>query len=286
MKLDVDPAKVLYAVGALFGVAAVLYFARDIVFELSITVRALLLLLAFVAFLVGAVASSRSPLVSVFAILSAAAYLAFVGYTLSRFAVGSDGTFFVLLVSAGLFLLLGYLVRERDVSPDPRTAQYVVLGLALAGLVLVGADVVASDVEYEVSTAEDVGIESEGQVAVGTLTIDNRFVFREPVDAPDAVACIYVPEFEAYEMRPEPVQYRVDGDGVPNSIPGSRTISARMLVGFHEEEAANVTGPIPIERVEKCPAESAEPRITVVVGGEAPHPPPPSAIESPAQLDS
>jgi hypothetical protein len=45
MDLDVDPARILLVVGVLFGIAAVLYFARDIVFELSITVRAILLLL-------------------------------------------------------------------------------------------------------------------------------------------------------------------------------------------------------------------------------------------------
>ena len=272
MEADVDPAKVLYVVGALFGVSAVLYFARDIVFELSITVRALLLLLAFVGLLLTALASSRSPFVPVFAVLSAATYLAFLGYTLTRFGVGTDGTFFALLVSAALFLLLGYLVRERALSPSRRTAQYAIAGLLLAGVVLVGADVVAGDLEYDMRTAEEVAIEGGGEVVVGTVTIDNQFVFREPVDAPDAFACIYVPGME-YGMRPEPVGYRVGGERLPDSIPGSTTVSANMTVGLSSEEAATVAGPMPIERAAECPAESSTARIVIVLGEGMPRPP-------------
>lgn len=275
MELDVDPAKVLYVVGALFGVAAVLYFARDIVFELSITVRALLLLFAFVGFLVSALASSRSPFVPVFAVLSAAAYLAFLGYTLSRFNVGSDGTFFALLVSAVLFLLLGYVVRERDVSPSRRTAQYAIAGLVLVAVLAVGADVVASDVEYGVNTADEALLEDGGDVVIGTVTIDNQFVFREPIDVPDALACIYVPGMAESEMRPDPVRYRVGEELVPDSIPGSSSISASMIVRLSDEEVETVGGSMPVERADECPAESADPRIVLVLGDAMPRPPRP-----------
>lgn len=272
MRFDVDPAKVLYAVGVVFGIAAVLYFARDIVFDLSITVRALLLLLAFVVFLVAAVGSDRTSVVLVSSVLSAAAYLAFLGYTLSRFDVGADGTFLALLVSAALFLGLGYLVRERRIFPSPRTARYAVVGVLLVAVLMVGVDLIVSDVGYDVTIEDEGVVDDGGEVVVGTLTVDNQFVFREPIDVPEAFACLFVPGMDEYEMRPQPIQYRVGEDRVPDSVPGGTTITARMTVRLADEEASTVDGPIPIERVDTCPDESENPRIVVVMGDDMPRP--------------
>lgn len=273
MNFEVDPAKVLYAVGVLFGIAAVAYFARDIVFELSITVRALLLLLAFIALLVAALAAARKTFVLVFAVLAAAAYLAFVAYTLSRFEVGADGTFLVLLVSAGLFLGLGYLVRERNFSPSSTNARYAAVVVILVGVALVGADIVASEVTYEVDLNEAANVGDRDQVVLGTMTIENRFVFREPIDHPQALACIYIPAMDEYDMRPHPVEHRVREGRVPDSIPGAGTLTVTMTVRLTDEEAATIDGPLPIERAEECPEPGDEPRIVVVTGNDMPRPP-------------
>lgn len=273
MNFEVDPAKVLYVVGVVFGIAAVAYFARDIVFELSITVRALLLLLAFIALLVAALAAARKTFVLVFTVLAAAAYLAFVAYTLSRFEVGADGTFLVLLASAGLFLGLGYLVRERNFSPSSTSARYAAVAVILVAAALVGADIVASEVTYNVNVEDEAVVGDRGQVVLGTLMMENRFVFREPIDRPQVYACIYVPTMEEYDMRPHPVEYRVGNDRVPDTIPGSGTITATMTVRLTDEEVATVDGPLQVERAEECPEASDEPRIVVVTGEGMPRPP-------------
>lgn len=264
MRFDVESTKILYVVGVLFGIAAVLYFARDIVFDLSITVRALVLLLAFVVLLVVAIATERSVLVLVSSILSAAAYLAFLSYTLSGFDVGSDGTFLALLISAALFLGLGYLLRERQGSPSLRTAQYVVVAVVLVGAVIIGVDVVASDVEYDVTISDEGVVDDSGAVVIGTLRVDNQFVFREPIDAPAVSACIYGPTTDESEMRPLPAQYSVAGDYLPDSIPGSATITANITVRLPEGDTEAVDGRIPIEKADSCPTESESPRIVVV----------------------
>ncbi len=274
MNTEIDPAKVLYILGALFGIAAVLYFARDIVFELSITVRAALLFLGFVVLLIAALTADRQPHVPIFTVLAGAAYLAFVGYSLSRFEVGADGTFFVLLVSAALLIGLGYLVRERDIAPSRRTAQYAVLAIALVAVALIGADVVASGVSTEMTVPDQTSIDDDGQVIVGTLTMDNRFVFREPIDVPSTFACLYVPGME-YEMRPTPVQFRVDSERVPDSLAGSATVTAQMQVRLTEEERTAIDEPIQLERADDCQAERTGPRIVVVTGTEMPRPPRP-----------
>lgn len=273
MNLEVDPAKVLYAVGVLFGVAAVAYFARDLVFELSITVRALLLLLAFVVLLVAALAATRSAFVLVFAVLSAAAYLAFLAYALSRFDVGADGTFLALFVSAGLFLALGYLVRERDVRPSTTTARYAAVVVLVLAAVLVGADVAASEVTYAVDLSDEAAVDERGRVVLGAVTVENRFVFREPVDVPQAFACIYVPAMAEYDMRPHPVEYRVGEGRVPDSVAGTGTLSVTMMVRLTDEEAATVDGPLPVELADACPDAGEAPRIVVVMGDDMPRPP-------------
>jgi hypothetical protein len=274
MRYDVDPAKVLTAVGVVFAIAALVYFARDLVFDLSITVRALLLLLTFCALLVGALASSRSPLVLVESVLAAVAYLAFLAYTLSRFDVGADGTFLALLASAGLFMALGYTVQKRDVSPPTGTTRAIVVAIVLLAVVLVGADVAASEVTYDVQVAEEATVDDDGRTSVGTLTVDNRFVFREHVDEPQAFACIYLPNTE-HEWRLHPIEYRLDAGRLPNSISGSTTITADMTLRLFEAERAAVDGPIPVERADSCPETGADRRIVVVLGDDLPRPPRP-----------
>lgn len=272
MDFDIDPAKVLYAVGVVFGVAAVVYFARDIVFELSITVRALLLFLAFAVLLVAGLAFTRKAFVLVSAVLSAVAYLAFITYSLSRFEVGADGTFLALLVSAGLFLTLGYLVHERNIAPSVTTALYVTAGVVLIGAVLVGADVVASDVTYNVTLQDEAGVDDRGEVVLGTIMVENQFVFREPIGLPQAFACVSLPETTDSDSRLLPVQYRVDDGRVPNSIPGSGTITVTMTVRLSDELATRVANQVPIERGETCPDVVDAPRIVVVTGDDVPRP--------------
>ncbi|MHB9288822.1 hypothetical protein ACKVMT_17475 [Halobacteriales archaeon Cl-PHB] len=272
MRLNVDPAKVLYVVGVTFGIAAVLYFARDIVFDLSITVRAMLLLLAFLVFLLGAVAAEQPVVVTGSSLLSAAAYLAFLGYTLSRFDVGADGTFLALLVSALLFIALGYAVRDRQVAPARRQVRYVIAGIVLVGVVFTGADVAASGVDYDIEIADDASVGADGEVVVGTLTIESTFVFREKLAAPRAYSCIYVPDMTDYEMRPHPVQYRVGEDRLPDTVPGTRSITASMAIRLTKQEVQNVSSRIPVERAEACPEERDEPLVVVVLGDDIPQP--------------
>jgi hypothetical protein len=274
MNYDVDPSTVLTAVGVVFAVAAVAYFARDIVFDLSITVRSLLLFLVFLALLVGALASARHSIVVIESVLAAAAYLVFLAYTLSRFDVGADGTFLALLVSAVLFLALGYLLQERDVSPSSGTARAAVVVLVLVGVALIGADVAASEVTYDVQIGEEATVGENGRTNVGTLTVTNEFFFREPVDEPRAFACIYMPGTE-HEWRPQPIEYQVTDGHLPNRISGAGTVKADMTVRLADDEQAAVNGPIPVERVDSCPETAESQRILVVLGDDVPHPPRP-----------
>jgi hypothetical protein len=275
VRFDIDPAKVLYAIGFLFGVAAVLYFARDLVFELSITVRSLLLLFTFIGFLVGTVAAGRSEFVLGFAVLGAATYLAFLAYTIPRFNVGSEGTFLALLVSAGLFVALGYLLRERELAPSRSTTRALLVAVVVLAAVSVGADIVASGVQYGIEVNDAATPGERGQVELGTVTLETRFLFREPIDVPRAFACIYVPGATEFDMRPQPVDYRVDGDRLPDSLPGGQTLQVSMSIRLSDEETAALDGAIPIERASNCPETSDTARVLVLFGEDRPLPPEP-----------
>lgn len=268
MNLDVDPGKLLYAVGALFGIAAVLYFARDVVFDLSITVRAILLLLTFLVLLTGALVTSRPGIATVGYVLSAATYLAFLWYALSRFDVGADGTFLALLLSTGLFLGLGYLLRERAVAPSPAVARWVVVGIVLTGAMFVGADLAASGVDYRMTVHEEGVVGDRGEIELGTVTAANRFVFRESIDMPRPLVCSY-----GFDRRERPVELRVGAGTVPRTVPGGGTVTATMSTRFGEEELDAVDGPIPVDTAAACPADADEPRIVVVADESFPEPP-------------
>ncbi|MFB6222774.1 MAG: DUF1109 domain-containing protein [Haloarcula sp.] len=74
MRLAIDSGKLLYVLGILFAIAALLYFVRDVVFGLSITVKSALLLLGFIAFFVAGIALERDVLDIVAFALSGVTY--------------------------------------------------------------------------------------------------------------------------------------------------------------------------------------------------------------------
>jgi hypothetical protein len=139
--------------------------------------------------------------------------------------------------------------------------------------VLIGADVAASEVTNDVQVAEEATVGENGVTTVGTLTVDNQFLFREEFDEPRAFACIYLPGTTEHEWRPHPIEYRLGDDRLPNTVPGAATLRAEMTVRLVEEERATVDGPIPVERAESCPEQSDDQRIVVVLGDEMPRPP-------------
>ncbi|WP_121820271.1 hypothetical protein [Halostella salina] len=264
MKFEFDGSKVLYAVGVVFGVAALVYFARDLVFDLSLTVKAALFLVGFLALFVAATAVRRAGLDAVLYVLSAATYVAFVAYLLSRFEFGESGVFVALAASSALFVGLGYLHRERGLRTDTGTARRAVAVLLAVAALLVAVDLAVGGLVYTATVADEAVVDDRQGVALGTVTAENGFVFRETADFPRATACVYTDE-----RRDRPVEYRDDGDywSTPDSVGGGGTAEVELWTWLSDEERAAVgNGTIPVERADSCPAESAvsEPRIVVV----------------------
>lgn len=275
MNLDLDGGKVLYALGVVFALGALVYFARDVVFGLSITVTAALLFAAFLAFLVAGVTLDRDVLDVVAYAVAALSYAVFLWYVASRYALDETGVFLLLAGSAVLFVGLGYAVREKRLDVDRRTAGYVVVGLLAVSLVLVGADVLTGDVRYSADLDEETTVEVTEEMAaqdrtratpaVGTLTVANPSPFTRPTDLPDAHACVLGTDAPT---DPTPVRYDPQGFSAPDTIGGGdeRTHGVEVNVPV----VTNETGPVTyeVERGADCDVTRDDPTLIVVFDDE------------------
>ncbi|MBX0295919.1 DUF2157 domain-containing protein [Haloarcula nitratireducens] len=276
MKLQIDSGKLLYALGVLFAAAAFLYFVRDVVFGLSITVKAVLLFLAFVAFFVAGVTVDRDVLDVVAFALSGVAYVVFVGYVVLRYGPSETGTFLLLAVSAALFVTLGYLLRQQTVDVPRRTATGVVVALLLVSAVLVGVDALGGDVTYDLRTEESVTVSppvrapDSGYVnvdrSVGTMTATNSFVFTRALSLPTLDGCLVgtdaVPRDDVW------LSYEFPDYDRPDTIAGgtSREFGVRASIPVD----VNQTGPatVAIERGTDCTVDRSSPTLIVSAGEE------------------
>ncbi|WP_324665041.1 DUF1109 domain-containing protein [Haloarcula sediminis] len=275
MRFSIDSGKLLYALGVAFAAAALLYFSRDVVFSLSITVKAALLFLAFVALFLGGVTVQRDVLDVVAFALSGVTYVVFVGYVVLRYGPGETGTFLLLAFSAGLFVTLGYLLRTGEIAVPRRQAVGVAVGLLLVGAVLVGVDAVGGGVTYDLSTESSATVQpvgdgpspySERERQVGTLTASNDFVFTRALSLPSLSGCLVgvdtAPDREPY------VSYEYPGYAQPDTIAGGTTRTFPVVADLPIDRNATEPVTYAVERGGDCSAQRDRPTLLVSVDSE------------------
>jgi len=274
MRFAIDSGKLLYALGVAFAAAALLYFSRDVVFGLSITVKAALLFLLFVALFLAGLTAQRDVLDVVAFALAGVTYVVFVGYVVLRYGPGETGTFLLLAFSAGLFVGLGYLLREGRVAVPRRQAVAVAAGLLLVSVALVGLDAVGGGVTYDVATESSVTVEPPGdgpspygryEKRVGTVTASNEFVFTRALSLPELRGCLVGPGSERRNMY---LSYEYPGYAAPDTIGGGATREFPVLAALAVDR--NQTEPMTyaVERGSDCSADRSEPTLLVVVGDD------------------
>lgn len=260
MALKFKSTDVLYALGALLGVATVLYFGVEVVLAFAPAVKSVLLFLAFAAFLVAGVAASRA-LAAVFYVLAAATYAVFLGYTLVRFEFGTDAIFASLAVSSVLFLGLGYLVRERGVASRRRVGT-VLLVIVVVAAAVSAFDVLGAKPTYTLELEDEVDLTTRSyMVPIGTVTAENGFVFSRTADPPTYRACVYTPE----KRRPYVQTGNLYGQSVLLDSGESRELPIRMEVPpLPDGRRSGGFDAVPVERAAECPETSNERKIVVV----------------------
>jgi len=268
--IDVDSGTILYALGVVFAALATLYFLRDVVFRLSVTVKALLLLFGFVAFFVAGVAIQRDVLDTVAFALSVVSYVAFVAYVIGRHNPGETGVFLLFILSAGLFIGLGYGLRERGLSVSTRTAGYVVLGLAVASAVLVSADALGGGVSHEFEVddsvtftapaSEDARRSENLKRTVATVTATNEFVFRRPVALPEIESCVAGDQRLPADVDANYKNYwQLSGE----TIAGGDTQTYEVVTTIYWEENASQGTTLAVERGDNCDDQRAQPTLLI-----------------------
>lgn len=276
MNFDIDSGKLLYALGVVFAAAAFVYFVRDVVFGLSITVKAALLFAAFVVFFVAGITVQRDVLDVVAFAISGVSYVVFVGYVVLRYRPGETGTFLLLALSAALFVALGYALRERDVRLPVRTAIGVVVALVLLSTVLVGVDAVGGGVTYELETEQSVTVDApttdprpeyvERQARVGTLTVTNEFVFTRAMSLPRIQGCLVgvedVPRRDVW-LSYRDVDYSRD-DSIGGGVTRQFGVEAGIPIDVNQTESTMYR----IERGTDCTVDRSSPTLIVNVGEE------------------
>jgi hypothetical protein len=272
MRLAIDSGKLLYALGILFAAAALLYFVRDVVFNLSITVKAALLLLGFVMFFVAGVTLERDVLDVVAFALSGVTYVVFVGYVVVRYSPGETGIFLLLAASAGLFVGLGYALRAGIPTPSRRAAGYALGGLLVVSVLLVGGDALSGGVTYDVQTNDSVTVsvpETEQGASgyppankqIGTITASNPSPFLRALDPPPLSGCLVGPA----DNPREDMWVNVERDWDEDTIAGSTTKSYAITGEFRLDTNRTEQVTFAVERDVDCNAVRSEPTIALQI---------------------
>ncbi|ARS89503.1 hypothetical protein [Natrarchaeobaculum aegyptiacum] len=274
MQFDVDGGKLLYVLGVVFALGALTYFARDVVFGLSITVTAALLFVIFLCFLVAGFTIDRDVLDVVAFAVAGLAYVVFLWYVTMRYGLTDTGIFLLLSASAVLFVGLGYGVRTVGIDLPVRRAGAIVLALVLLSTLLAAADVVSGDVTTEIELEDTVTVSVSDADAdrddhvrvsqqVGTVTVSNPSPFTRPVDLPRAHGCVVGWDDHPDDRLPvqfEPSQYET-ADHLERG--DSRTYDLEVSLALPANETDEQT--LAVERGEDCDVSRSEPTLVVVL---------------------
>ncbi len=248
MDLDVDATTIMYGVGAVFGVVAVLYFGRAFLFGLSTATKSFLLFLGFCGFITAGLVVRQSLLATLCHLLGAASYLSFFLYTALTFTFSTDQTFLFLAVSSVLFIALGYLIREDRLEIGWDRAKKLFAGIGVLALVLVGIELLGPPVTYETDLYETADYQ-EYDVALGTMTVENGFIFPRSADLPEYEACFYYND----SMRRSDVYYEDRIDTIGARTTETVTVTARNPVSPEDMVGVVETSEISVQQRESCP---------------------------------
>lgn len=261
MDFDIDASDLLYIVGIVLAIVAVVYFSREIVADLSPTIKSALLLTAFPAFLVAGNLIHKRILDKFLYILSVLSYLVFLWYIFDTFDLGNNVIFLALITSSIVFIGMGYQ-WGKGVKIEEKWKRGILACLLIFAVGLFIFDVAGPQPSYELDLRERVSLEGawEGEkeqpIPIGNLVVKNNFLFSRYTDFPDLNACLYTPEkHEIYLHYP---RWEVD------IIAGKSTeqIGISLLPRTYMENIES----LPTETASSFPDKAEEPKLVIAIG--------------------
>lgn len=192
MVRNIDGTTILYGIGAVLGIAAVLYFGQEVLLSLSPTIKSGLLFLAFSVFLIAGIHLGKNTINTALVVLSVGTYIVFLGYTIFRFRPSTNTIFLALAASSALFIGIAYAVNERELTLTQDQVKYIIGGGLILAALLITGDVLGPQASTTTEFADTVNLSSatDGRITIGTVQSDNPFIFSRTVDYPRYRACL------------------------------------------------------------------------------------------------
>lgn len=183
---DIDSSTILIVFGALFGVFSILYFARDILASLSVTVKSLLLYSLSVLGLAISVAVSSSIITLLLVVFCGVIYTAATVYVWKLYDFGKVRRFLLLVISSIALIGTGVAIQNNVLS-DVDTVTVVGVGVvpALIALAISVVDILEeTGIRAEVALKERISELDQRDQVVGSITVTNESYLRREYNTP------------------------------------------------------------------------------------------------------
>lgn len=249
---DVDGSIIMYIFGIVFGVLSILYFARDILVSLSVTVKSMVLYSIAALILSGSIVVGSSVLTIILLLFCGFMYTAATVYVWNMYNFEKIGKFLLLAISSVLLLGVG---RSLQSNIFQGVDAYILLSIGMVPLILTFIvsifDILEDNpVKYEIEFEEKINDPNPRDQEIGTIKVINNSRFRRKYDIPSYNIMIS-------DMKETSVPHGFKSDTIGknnNTIGTGQEISGRISVSpekTKERLDVNTSGGFSISVIER-----------------------------------
>lgn len=187
----VDASIIMYAFGVIFGVISILYFTRDILVSLSVTVKSLVLYAVSIFMFSLSIFVSSGVISVILMIFFGSSYTFATSYVWKTYRFEKLGRFLILATSSVILLSIG-----RSLQTDLFTnlqGMISIVGVGLVPLIVVilvsAIDIMEEEnITYKFEFKDTISDITEAQCSIGELEIENNSYFRRKFESPNIEA--------------------------------------------------------------------------------------------------
>lgn len=175
----IQSENILYLFSIIFAILSVLYFTRDILESLSMTVKSITLYsISIIVFLISTL--STYPISSFLVILCVSLYSFTTLYVWKVYKLGKVGRIFILATSSFILLLLGY-ITQNNIANNLSLRIIIILSLVLIliDIILIVIDIKSEEIKYSLNLNNPINI--EGEKTIANIKILNNSHFKRKV---------------------------------------------------------------------------------------------------------
>lgn len=196
---SVNPSLIAYGFGTIFGILAILYFARDILLSLSLTVKSIIMFSVSLSLISLAVTTSNIAIAIALFTIGGSGHAISSFYFLKWYNRERMGRFILFALSSVLFIFIGWLIGSGVVDElSLHIGGVFTIFLTVLSVIVSLVDWNEGDtLNYEITVSKTV--QNDGVIGRLKIKNDSRF-FRKRFDLPN-------------------IKGRFDIDGLKDSLP-------------------------------------------------------------------